>query len=176
VRVLGINAVFHDPAAALVVDGVTVVAAEEERFSRRKHGREAPVPFSAWEMPAKAAAWCLEEAGLFPADLDAVACSYDPDLAPLGDLGGDITAEELGLGLVAMGSRGLEGMRRALMGSVSDSVVRHAHCPVLVVRVEKGSRHYLEGSDSAARRPWRGPERRPPRTGLNGSWEGRCAP
>ena len=38
-RVLGINAVFHDPAAALVVDGVTVAAAEEERFSRRKHGK-----------------------------------------------------------------------------------------------------------------------------------------
>jgi carbamoyltransferase len=34
-RVLGINAVFHDPAAALVVDGETVAAAEEERFSRR---------------------------------------------------------------------------------------------------------------------------------------------
>ena len=39
-RVLGINAVFHDPAAALVVDGETVAAAEEERFSRRKHGKE----------------------------------------------------------------------------------------------------------------------------------------
>jgi nucleotide-binding universal stress UspA family protein len=35
-----------------------------------------------------------------------------------------------------MGSRGLGGIRRALMGSVSDSVVRHAHCPVLVVREE----------------------------------------
>jgi nucleotide-binding universal stress UspA family protein len=33
-----------------------------------------------------------------------------------------------------MGSRGHGGVRRALMGSVSDSVVRHAHCPVLVVR------------------------------------------
>src|ERR671915_630707 len=43
-------------------------------------------------------------------------------------------AEELGIGLIAIGSRGLGGMRRALMGSVSDSVVRHAHCPVLVVR------------------------------------------
>jgi nucleotide-binding universal stress UspA family protein len=43
-------------------------------------------------------------------------------------------AEELGVGLIAMGSRGLGGIRRALMGSVSDSVVRHAHCPVLVVR------------------------------------------
>ncbi|HEU4494392.1 MAG TPA: universal stress protein [Rubrobacteraceae bacterium] len=43
-------------------------------------------------------------------------------------------AEELGVGLIAMGSRGWGGIRRALMGSVSDSVVRHAHCPVLVVR------------------------------------------
>jgi nucleotide-binding universal stress UspA family protein len=46
-------------------------------------------------------------------------------------------AEELGAGLIVMGSRGLGGVRRALMGSVSDSVVRHAHCPVLVVRQEK---------------------------------------
>jgi cytidyltransferase-like protein len=41
--------VFHDPAAALVVDGVTVAAAEEERFTRRKHGK-APVAFSTWEL------------------------------------------------------------------------------------------------------------------------------
>jgi nucleotide-binding universal stress UspA family protein len=46
-------------------------------------------------------------------------------------------AEEIGAGLIVMGSRGLGGVRRALMGSVSDSVVRHAHCPVLVVRHEK---------------------------------------
>ena len=45
-------------------------------------------------------------------------------------------AEEVGAGLIVMGSRGLGGVRRALMGSVSDSVVRHAHCPVLVVREE----------------------------------------
>ena len=43
-------------------------------------------------------------------------------------------AEDLGAGLIVMGSRGRRGIRRALMGSVSDSVVRHAHCPVLVVR------------------------------------------
>jgi nucleotide-binding universal stress UspA family protein len=43
-------------------------------------------------------------------------------------------AEEIGAGLIVMGSRGLGGIRRALMGSVSDMVVRHAHCPVLVVR------------------------------------------
>ena len=46
-------------------------------------------------------------------------------------------AEEIGAGLIVTGSRGLGGVRRALMGSVSDSVVRHAHCPVLVVRKEK---------------------------------------
>jgi nucleotide-binding universal stress UspA family protein len=43
-------------------------------------------------------------------------------------------AEEIEAGLVVLGSRGLGGVKRALMGSVSHSVVRHAHCPVLVVR------------------------------------------
>lgn len=79
--VLGVNAVFHDPAAALVVDGETVAAAEEERFSRRKHGKE-PVPFSAWELPVDAMRWCLAAAGIEPGDVDRVAYSYDPDLAP----------------------------------------------------------------------------------------------
>ena len=80
-RVLGVNAVFHDPAAALVVDGVTVAAAEEERFNRRKHGKD-PVAFSTWELPEQAARWCLDHAGLEPGDIDAVAYSYDPELAP----------------------------------------------------------------------------------------------
>jgi carbamoyltransferase len=87
-RVLGINAIFHDPAAALIVDGQVVAAAEEERFSRRKHGKR-PVPFSAWELPSLSAAWCLEHAGLTPDDLDAVAYSFDPGL----------TRDAAGLGL-----------------------------------------------------------------------------
>jgi len=45
-------------------------------------------------------------------------------------------AEELKTGLIVLGSRGRGRIRRALMGSVSDSVVRHAHCPVLLVRRE----------------------------------------
>ena len=86
-RILGINAVFHDPAAAIVVDGQVAAAAEEERFSRRKHGKR-PVPFSAWELPEKSAAWCLAEAGLRPSDLDAVAYSFDPaDCRPAEALG-----------------------------------------------------------------------------------------
>ncbi|GAB2700714.1 carbamoyltransferase family protein [Thalassiella azotivora] len=87
-RVLGVNAIFHDPSAALVVDGQVVAAAEEERFSRRKHGKR-PVPFAAWELPEQAARWCLDAAGLRPKDLDAVAYSFDPALAK--------PAEEMGL-------------------------------------------------------------------------------
>jgi nucleotide-binding universal stress UspA family protein len=45
-------------------------------------------------------------------------------------------AEELDVGLIVMGSRGLGGVRRALVGSISESVVRHAHCPVMIVRPE----------------------------------------
>lgn len=87
-RVLGVNAIYHDPSAALVVDGVTVAAAEEERFSRRKHGKR-PVPFSAWELPELSMRWCLAEAGLQPQDLDAIAYSFDPSLV--------VPAEQLGL-------------------------------------------------------------------------------
>ncbi|MEV8045997.1 carbamoyltransferase C-terminal domain-containing protein [Streptomyces griseoluteus] len=83
-RVLGINSLFHDPAAALIVDGRVVAAAEEERFSRRKHGKR-PVPFSAWELPELSARWCLDRAGLDPSALDAVAYSYDPELARPAD-------------------------------------------------------------------------------------------
>ena len=86
-RILGVNALFHDPSAALVIDGQIVAAAEEERFSRRKHGKR-PVPFAAWELPELSMRWCLKEAGLVPQDLDVVAYSYDPALArPADELG-----------------------------------------------------------------------------------------
>ncbi len=45
--------------------------------------------------------------------------------------------ERLDVGLIVIGNRGLGALRRAVMGSVSESVVRHAHCPVMVVRPEQ---------------------------------------
>jgi carbamoyltransferase len=61
--ILGISAFYHDSAAALVVDGEIVAAAQEERFSRRKHDAN---------FPARAIAYCLQEVGLAPGQLDYV--------------------------------------------------------------------------------------------------------
>ncbi|CAN5825883.1 carbamoyltransferase [soil metagenome] len=67
--ILGLNAYHGDAAAALVLDGQLVAAAEEERFNRVKHCAG---------FPTLAAAWCLEDAGLAPEDLDHVAIGRDP--------------------------------------------------------------------------------------------------
>jgi carbamoyltransferase len=61
--ILGISAFYHDSAAALVVDGNIMAAAQEERFTRIKHD---------FEFPRKAIEYCLAEGGLTPKDLDAV--------------------------------------------------------------------------------------------------------
>ncbi|TNF34357.1 MAG: hypothetical protein EP329_07345, partial [Deltaproteobacteria bacterium] len=71
--ILGVSALYHDSAAALVRDGEIVAAAQEERFTRRKHDAR---------FPEAAIAWCLEAAGARPADLDAVAF-YDQPLSKL---------------------------------------------------------------------------------------------
>jgi carbamoyltransferase len=68
--ILGISAFYHDSAAALVVEGDIVAAAQEERFTRRKHDPG---------FPANAIAYCLGEAGLKPEDLNCVAF-YDKPL------------------------------------------------------------------------------------------------
>jgi carbamoyltransferase len=67
--ILGLNAYHGDAAAALVVDGELVAAAEEERFNRVKHCAG---------FPALAAAWCLSEGGIRPGELDHLAVSRDP--------------------------------------------------------------------------------------------------
>ncbi len=69
-RILGISAYYHDSAAALVEDGRIVAAAQEERFSRRKHDSG---------FPAQAARYCLAEAGITGRDLDGVVF-YDKPL------------------------------------------------------------------------------------------------
>ncbi|OZI62282.1 carbamoyltransferase family protein [Bordetella genomosp. 11] len=76
---LGINAAFHDCSATLVRDGEVLAAAEEERFTRVKHGKR-PVPFTAWQLPYHAIDYCLGHAGISLADVDHVAYSFDPTL------------------------------------------------------------------------------------------------
>lgn len=83
---LGINAAYHDCSAALVRDGVVVAAAEEERFTRVKHGKR-PVPFTTWQLPYHAIAYCLAESGIRLRDVDHIVYAYDPGLLP--DAGGD---------------------------------------------------------------------------------------
>jgi carbamoyltransferase len=68
--ILGISAFYHDSAAALVVDGDVVAAAQEERFTRKKHDPG---------FPYKAIAYCLQEGGLGPGELDYIAF-YDKPL------------------------------------------------------------------------------------------------
>jgi carbamoyltransferase len=63
-NILGISAFYHDSAAALLRDGTIVAAAQEERFTRRKHDHR---------FPANAVAFCLNHAGIGPRDLTAVA-------------------------------------------------------------------------------------------------------
>jgi carbamoyltransferase len=81
--ILGINAAFHDSSACLVRDGVVVAAAEEERFSRIKHGKRA-TPYQAHALPFHAVDYCLQAGGITLADIDDVAYSFDPFLLTNG--------------------------------------------------------------------------------------------
>ncbi len=70
-KILGLSAFYHDSAAALVVDGEIVAAAQEERFTRKKHDSGFPV---------NAARYCLDSAGIAPADVDHIAFYDKPFL------------------------------------------------------------------------------------------------
>ena len=78
-NVLGINSVYHESAAALLVDGKLVAAAEEERFNRVKHGKPAEYD-NPHQLPERAIRFCLKQAGLTADDIDHVAYSFDPKL------------------------------------------------------------------------------------------------
>ncbi|MCA9157314.1 MAG: hypothetical protein KDA72_03250, partial [Planctomycetales bacterium] len=94
-NILGISAFYHDSAAALVVDGRIVAAAQEERFTRKKH--DAAFPLAAVD-------YCLQEAGLQPEDLDYVGF-YDKPLTKF---------ERLLETYLAYVPRGYRSFRRAL--------------------------------------------------------------
>ena len=70
-NILGISAFYHDSAAALIRDGEIIAAAQEERFSRKKHDER---------FPAHAVRYCLHEGGVGPDQLDAVAF-YDKPIS-----------------------------------------------------------------------------------------------
>jgi carbamoyltransferase len=69
VNIVGISSHYHDSAACLLRDGVLVAAAQEERFSRRKHDPRVPL---------NALQYCIDEAGLSIADVDCVAFYENP--------------------------------------------------------------------------------------------------
>ena len=67
--ILGVSAFYHDSAAALIIDGSVVAAAQEERFTRKKHDPGFPI---------QAAQYCMQQAGLMPAKLDYIAFYEKP--------------------------------------------------------------------------------------------------
>ena len=78
-NILGINSVFHESAAALIIDGAVVAACEEERFNRIKHAKTALVD-NPHQLPEHSIRFCLDYAGLRASEIDHVAYSFDPRL------------------------------------------------------------------------------------------------
>ena len=76
---LGINAVYHESAAALVENGRIVAAVEEERLIRVKHGKKATIE-GALTMPVKAIEWCLKKAQVNFDDLTGVGYSFSSQI------------------------------------------------------------------------------------------------
>ena len=94
-RILGLSALYHDSAAALLVDGKIVAAAQEERFTRKKHDSS---------LPSHAIRYCLESSGLKPSDIDVVAFYEKPFLK----------FERLLESYAAFAPRGFSSFRRAI--------------------------------------------------------------
>jgi predicted NodU family carbamoyl transferase len=101
--ILGISAFYHDSAAALVVDGRIVAAAQEERFTRKKHDPA---------FPANAVAYCLKADGISQADLDYVAF-YDKPL---------LKFDRLLETYLAFAPRGFKSFRQAMPVWLKDKI------------------------------------------------------
>jgi len=94
-RILGVSAYYHDSAAALIEDGHVTAAAQEERFTRKKHDSA---------FPHHAVRWCLESSGLRTSDVELVAFYDKPFLK----------FERLLETYIAFAPRGFESFRQAL--------------------------------------------------------------
>lgn len=94
-RILGLSAFYHDSAAALIVDGEIVAAAQEERFTRKKHDPA---------FPREAIAYCLKEAGISMKDVDYIAFYDKPFLK----------FERLLETYLAFAPRGFQSFRKAM--------------------------------------------------------------
>ncbi len=141
-NVLGISCYFHDAAATLVSDGRVVAAAEEERFTRKKHDNR---------FPELAIGYCLREAGLKASDIDLV-CFYEKPL--------------LKLERVLLQGRRWQAMPRALVKRQLSQMMHEHLFPEEVLREKTGyegrvvytehhlahaaSAYYISGFDDAA--------------------------
>jgi carbamoyltransferase len=138
-RILGISAYYHDSAAALVIDGKVVAAAQEERFTRRKHDAGFPV---------HAIRSCLEIGGVRPGELDHVAFYDKPFLK----------FERLLETYLAFAPRGFGSFRHALPVWVKDKLFQRASLLKELKRLDPGadweakllfSEHHLSHAASA---------------------------
>ncbi|HEX8920764.1 MAG TPA: carbamoyltransferase [Pyrinomonadaceae bacterium] len=100
--ILGISAFYHDSAAALIRDGEIIAAAQEERFSRKKHDPQ---------FPERAINYCLEEAFIDPSELDAVVFYDNPLLTFDRLMKNFLTVAPLGLEQWTKASRSFLGVK-----------------------------------------------------------------
>src|ERR1700746_3205032 len=101
--VLGISSYYHDSAAALIEDGTILAAAQEERFTRKKHDAS---------FPANAVKWCFEGAGVRASDIDYVAFYDKPFLK----------FERLLQTYLAFSPRGFDSFRKAMPVWIGESL------------------------------------------------------
>lgn len=119
-HILGISAYYHDSAAALVRDGDIVAAAQEERFSRKKHDSR---------FPEHACSYCLEEAGITMASVDHVVFYDKPFLK----------FERLLETYVATAPRGFASFRMALPVWIKEKLFQKKHMRDAVKALEGGA-------------------------------------
>jgi len=108
-RILGLSAYYHDSAAALLVDGKIVAAAQEERFTRRKHDAG---------FPARALAYCLSEARLNLKDINYVAFYDKPFLK----------FERLLETYLAFAPRGLQSFQKSMPVWIKEKLFQRICC------------------------------------------------